>query len=65
MIEACDGDAYHELKAIQPELKIILMSGYGRGYLSGKLKLEDEVQFISKPVSQKELHKKIRSALKG
>jgi PAS domain S-box-containing protein len=57
------GDAYQELKAIQPAVKIILMSGYAGDYLTGKLSMEDDVHFIEKPVSPKELFEKIRSVL--
>jgi PAS domain S-box-containing protein len=56
-------DAYHELRAIRPELKIIMMSGYAGDYLSGKLSLEENVNFIEKPVSAKSLFEKIRSVL--
>ena len=57
------GDAYKELKAIQPDVKIILTSGYVGAYLSGKLGLEEDVHFIEKPVSSKRLFEKIRSVL--
>ena len=57
------GDAYQELKAIQPDLKIILMSGYAGDYLSGKLIMEKDVHFIEKPIAPKELFAKIRSVL--
>ena len=57
-------DAYKELRTINPEVKIILMSGYAGDYLSGKLNLEDDVHFIPKPVSPKELFETIRSVLK-
>jgi signal transduction histidine kinase len=57
------GDAYQEIKAMQPSVKIILTSGYTGDYLSGKMLMEENVQFISKPISPKELFDKIRSVL--
>ena len=59
------GDAYQELKAIQPDLKIILMSGYAGDFLSGKISIGEDVHFIPKPVSPKELFEKIRTVLNG
>jgi PAS domain S-box-containing protein len=59
------GDAYKELRAIQPDLKIILMSGYAGDYLSGKLNMEENVHFMSKPILPKRLFEKIRSVLRG
>jgi CheY-like chemotaxis protein len=59
------GDAYQELRAIQPDLKIILMSGYAGDYLSGKLNMDEDVHFMSKPVLPKKLFEKIRSILHG
>ena len=56
-------DAYLELKAIRPEVKIILMSGYPRDYLSGKLDKEEDVHFISKPFAPEALFEKIQSVL--
>jgi two-component system, cell cycle sensor histidine kinase and response regulator CckA len=56
-------DACRDLKAIQPDLKLIFMSGYAGDYLSGNLGLEKDVPFISKQVSPKELFEKIRSVL--
>ncbi len=59
------GDAYLELRAIKPDLEIILMSGYAGDFLSDKLRVEEEVHFIPKPVSPKELFEKIRTVLRG
>ena len=58
------GDAYQELKAMEPDLKIILMSGYAGDFLSGKLDINADVHFISKPVYPRELHGKIRAVLR-
>ncbi len=58
-------DAYRELKVLKPDLKIIFMSGYTGDYLSGSFGLEEDVPFISKPVSPKELFEKIRNVLDG
>ena len=59
------GDAYQKLRAIQPDVKIILMSGYAGDFLLGKLSMEEDVHFLTKPISPKELFEKIRSVLKG
>ena len=58
-------DAFHEIKAIKPDIEIILMSGYAGDFLSGKLRMEDDIHFITKPISPKELYAKIRSVLNG
>jgi CheY-like chemotaxis protein len=58
------GDAYQELRAIQPDVKIILMSGYAGDYLAGKLDMAADVHFISKPILPKELFEKMRSVLR-
>jgi two-component system, cell cycle sensor histidine kinase and response regulator CckA len=57
------GDAYRELKAVSPDLKLILMSGYAGDYLTGKLGITEDIHFISKPINPKELFEKIRTAL--
>ncbi len=49
------GEVYLELRAIKPDVKVILMSGYTGDYLSDKLSMGKDVNFISKPVSPKEL----------
>jgi DNA-binding NtrC family response regulator len=56
-------DAYLELKAVQPGVKIILMSGYTGDYLSGKLDKEEDFHFIPKPISPKQLFEKIQRVL--
>ena len=58
-------DAFRELKATKPDIEIILMSGYAGDFLSGKLRMEDDIHFITKPISPKELYAKIRSVLKS
>ena len=58
-------DTYLELKAISPDLKIILMSGYAANYLSGKVDIKDDVSFIEKPVTTKKLFETIRGVLNG
>jgi PAS domain S-box-containing protein len=58
------GDAYKEMKAIQPEIKIIFMSGYTEDYLAGKLDMAADVHFVPKPISPKELFEKMRSVLR-
>jgi PAS domain S-box-containing protein len=59
------GDAYQEIRAIQPDAKVILMSGYAGDYLAGKVDMAEDVHFISKPVSPEKLFEEIRNVLRG
>jgi CheY-like chemotaxis protein len=58
------GDAYKEIKAIRPDVKIILTSGYTGDYLAGKIDMAADVHFVSKPISPKALFEKIGSVLR-
>lgn len=56
-------DAYMEIKALQPGIKALFMSGYAEDvFTKNGIPLSDTL-FIQKPVSPKELAKKIRTSL--
>jgi CheY-like chemotaxis protein len=56
-------EAANEIRKIKPEIKIIFSSGYAPENLQEKVSLEDDIDFVSKPVSPAELLKKVRSVL--
>jgi len=55
--------AYEEIQKIQPDIKALMMSGYPLELLDEKDLLKDGMGFIAKPVSPKELLKKVREEL--
>ncbi len=55
--------AYDEIKAIQPDIKIIFLSGYAPELVRQRFQLDDTVVIASKPISPKELLKLVRSTL--
>jgi CheY-like chemotaxis protein len=52
------------IREIHPDIKTLFMSGYPADVIAIRGVLEEEVQFIQKPFSLKELGPKIREALK-
>jgi PAS domain S-box-containing protein len=56
-------DAYEEIKNISPDIRCIFMSGYSADIIHKKGVPEGEINFISKPVSPKELLRKVREVL--
>ena len=54
-----------ELQKQYPNLKTLFMSGYTANVIAHRGVLEDGVNFISKPLSKKELAEKVREALRG
>ena len=56
-------DLVKRLKAIQPDLKCLYMSGYTANVIAHHGVLEEGVFFIQKPFSKKELASKVRQAL--
>ncbi|MFA5354016.1 MAG: ATP-binding protein, partial [Thermodesulfovibrionales bacterium] len=55
-------EAYEEIRKIRPDIKAIFMSGY-RGSFEKPLKIPEECDFLSKPVSPNDLAAKIREVL--
>jgi len=54
---------YDEIKTIQPEIKALFMSGYTADIINRMGILDEQLEFISKPVSPRELLTKIRDLL--
>jgi PAS domain S-box-containing protein len=56
-------ETYHEIKTIRQDMKAIFMSGYAADILYKKGIIEEEVNFISKPISPDELLKMVSQVL--
>lgn len=56
-------EAYEEIKKIRPDIKSIFISGYTADIIHENGILNEEMNFISKPVSPNDLLKKIREVL--
>jgi PAS domain S-box-containing protein len=56
-------DVFREIRAISPEEKVIICSGYTADILEGKGALDCNLHFIAKPFMPKELLMKIREVL--
>jgi len=56
-------EAYEEIKKIRPDIKSIFISGYTADIIHEKGILDEEMNFISKPVSPKDLLRKVREVL--
>jgi len=58
-------EAYEEIRAMKPDVKIIFLSGYTPDIIRQKGLIDEGMSIISKPVSPSDLLKKIRSVLDG
>jgi PAS domain S-box-containing protein len=58
-------EAYDEIRKINPAVKALFTSGYTAEIIHKKGLLEDGVNFLSKPVSPKELLNKVKEMLDG
>jgi CheY-like chemotaxis protein len=56
-------EAYQEMRMLQPGLKAVFISGYAPDMLSGVGMVDEGIDFLSKPVSQEALLKKVREVL--
>jgi len=56
-------DVHNELKKINPDVKILFMSGYTSDIIQQKGIENERVNFIAKPIRVEELSKKLREAL--
>src|ERR1700690_2981588 len=56
-------EAYDEIRAIQPDIKIIFQSGYAPDLIRQRLLLEDKTPVVFKPVTPMMLLKEVRSVL--
>lgn len=51
------------LKSLWPNLKILFMSGYTANVIAHRGVLDDDIFFISKPFSKKDMTVKVREVL--
>ena len=51
------------LQALHPEMKVLFMSGYSADIISSKGILEEDVNFLPKPMSYEALAGKVREVL--
>ncbi len=56
---------YEEIRKMRPDIKVIFMSGYSEDIVSKECLIEEGVAFISKPISPKELLRKINLVLRN
>lgn len=63
MPEKTGWDTYREMRATVPQIKAVFTSGYNRESLLGKGMLEEDSQFIPKPIAPLELLRSVREAL--
>ncbi len=56
-------EAYHEIKQVRPDMKVIFISGYSSDILYKKGIIEESLNFISKPIIPDELLIKVREIL--
>jgi len=55
--------AYEEIRALQPDIKIIFQSGYAADFIHQKTLIDDKVTVVSKPISPTDLLKQVRAML--
>ena len=55
--------AYEEILKLRPDIKAIFISGYATEVISKHGIIEDDLHFISKPLSPSELLRKVREVL--
>jgi PAS domain S-box-containing protein len=56
-------ESFDRIKKMNPAIKVIFTSGYTEDILDKKLVMEEGVNFLSKPVSPKELFARVRATL--
>ena len=54
---------FEEIRKIRPDMKVLLMSGYTNDVFVERGILEDEYNFMAKPVMPSDLLKKLRNIL--
>ncbi|MBW1779069.1 MAG: response regulator, partial [Deltaproteobacteria bacterium] len=59
------GDLAREIKVLNPEIKVLFMSGYTANIIAHRGILDEAVHFIQKPFTLKELAVKVREALES
>ena len=58
-------ELYRRLKEMDPDARVLILSGYGLGEEVRELISEGVVGFVQKPISMRELARKLRKALEG
>jgi len=58
-------ELYRRLKEMDPDARVLILSGYGLGEDVRELISEGVVGFVQKPISMRELARKLREALEG
>ncbi|NCO67016.1 MAG: hypothetical protein COY75_00890 [Nitrospirae bacterium CG_4_10_14_0_8_um_filter_41_23] len=56
-------EAYNEIKKTKPNIKALFTSGYTADIIQKKGLLEEGLNFIPKPISPRELLRKVREVL--
>lgn len=56
-------EVYEEIKKIRPDIKVLFASGYTGNIIDKKEMFEEGLEFLLKPVSPKELLRKVREVL--
>lgn len=56
-------EVYDYIHPIRPDLKVLFMSGYTADIISQKGVLDDNIEFVAKPVSPDDLLRKVRKVL--
>ncbi|NVN99576.1 MAG: PAS domain S-box protein [Geobacteraceae bacterium] len=56
-------EAYEAIKALRPDVKVLFVSGYTMDFITRKALLQDGMDYIGKPVSQRDLLQKVREIL--
>ena len=56
-------DLAQQIRTLNPEIKVLFMSGYTANVIAHQGILDEEVHFIQKPFSMNDLATKVREAL--
>ncbi len=63
MPEMSGREASDKIRKMKPDVKVLFISGYTADHLSAKGILEEEMHYVSKPISPRKLLRKIREVL--
>ena len=56
-------EAYEEIRSLQPDIKALFVSGYSTEVVRGKALIDDQCDFIMKPIAPAHFLRKIRDVL--
>ncbi len=54
---------FHALRAIKPEVRVLIVSGYSEGDILGRLGGEGQVAFLAKPFTRATLERRLQELL--